>query len=61
MRITSTARCRVVRDFSPAEVWEGVPVPPHEPLAALRTAALARGAAWRTFSAATGSRSAMSR
>jgi competence protein ComEC len=37
----------VVRDLRPAEVWEGVPVPPHEPLAALRRTARAAGASWR--------------
>jgi len=37
----------VVRDLRPLEVWEGVPVPPHEGLAALRQAASAAGATWR--------------
>ena len=25
----------VIRDFAPVEVWEGVPVPPHQPIADL--------------------------
>jgi competence protein ComEC len=37
----------VVRDLRPLEVWEGVPVPLHEPLAALRRTAAAAGASWR--------------
>jgi competence protein ComEC len=39
---------RVVRDFAPNEVWEGVPVPTHPPLGKLRAAAHAAGATWRT-------------
>ena len=37
----------VLRDLRPREVWEGVPVPSSEPLAALRSEARAAGAAWR--------------
>lgn len=36
----------IVNEFRPLEVWEGIPVPRAEPLAALRTATLARSAAW---------------
>jgi competence protein ComEC len=39
---------RVVRDFAPGEVWEGVPVPAHAPLGLLRAAAQSTGATWRT-------------
>jgi competence protein ComEC len=39
----------VVREFRPREVWEGVPVPPFEPLRALRRAAGAGGARWATL------------
>ena len=38
----------VLRDLRPREVWEGIPVPSSEPLARLRGAARAVGAAWRT-------------
>lgn len=38
----------IVRDFRPREVWEGIPVPPHAPLQALRRQAEASGARWRT-------------
>ena len=41
----------VMRDFAPAEVWVGVPVPRHQPTNDLRAAVLARGAAWRTLQA----------
>ena len=37
----------VVREFRPREVWEGVPVPRFEPLAALRVQAQAVRAHWR--------------
>ena len=36
MPITSAARRRLVADFRPREVWEGVPVPPEPLLQALR-------------------------
>ncbi|MGE3275678.1 MAG: DNA internalization-related competence protein ComEC/Rec2 [Vicinamibacterales bacterium] len=39
----------VVRDFTPLEVWQGVPVPPHAPTAALHELAGRRRAAWRTL------------
>jgi competence protein ComEC len=38
---------RVVRDFRPREVWEGVPVPRHEPLVQLRHEADLAGSVWR--------------
>ena len=38
----------VIRDFSPREIWEGVPVPVHAPLRQLREAATAAGPGWRT-------------
>ena len=41
----------VLRDLRPREVWEGIPVPSSEPLAALRAGAGAVGAAWRTLGA----------
>ena len=41
----------VLRDLRPREVWEGVPVPSSEPLAALRAGARAVGATWRTLGA----------
>ena len=37
----------VLRDFAPREVWEGVPVPGHRQLDALRLAAHGIGARWR--------------
>ncbi len=37
----------VVREFRPREVWEGIPVPRFEPLAALRVGAEVVGAHWR--------------
>ena len=37
----------VFRDFKPFEVWEGVPVPPHEPTRELRGLARQAGSAWR--------------
>ncbi len=37
----------VLRDFAPREVWEGVPVPGHRQLDALRLAAAGIGARWR--------------
>jgi len=37
----------IVRQFRPREVWEGIPVPRFEPLAALRADAQAVGAHWR--------------
>ena len=39
----------VFRDFTPFEVWEGVPVPPHGPTRALRALADGAGTAWRTL------------
>ncbi|MSO55379.1 MAG: DNA internalization-related competence protein ComEC/Rec2 [Acidobacteria bacterium] len=39
----------VYRDFAPFEIWEGVPVPPHPPTAALRALAQGRGTVWRTL------------
>ena len=39
----------VLRDLRPREVWEGIPVPSSEPLAALRAGARAADAAWRTL------------
>ncbi|MEW6323348.1 MAG: DNA internalization-related competence protein ComEC/Rec2, partial [Acidobacteriota bacterium] len=41
----------LTRDFRPAEIWEGVPVPRHEPTAALRAAARRVRAGWRTVQA----------
>ena len=41
----------VLRDLRPREVWEGIPVPSSEPLAALRHGAVAVGAAWRNLHA----------
>jgi competence protein ComEC len=37
------------RDFRPAEVWEGVPVPPHEPSRQLRQLADAAAVPWRSL------------
>jgi competence protein ComEC len=37
------------RDFHPMEVWEGVPVPPHEPARRLRQLADAANVPWRTL------------
>ncbi len=37
----------VAHDFDPREVWEGVPVPPHEVLRGLREMVIARGGAAR--------------
>lgn len=39
----------VFRDFKPAEVWEGVPVPPHAPSRGLRALADSAGTPWRTL------------
>ena len=39
----------LTRDFSPLEVWQGVPVPAHEPTNALHAAATRARAAWRTL------------
>ena len=39
----------VFRDFRPAEVWEGVPVPSHEPAKRLHALADSAGAPWRTL------------
>ncbi|MCM3881648.1 MAG: DNA internalization-related competence protein ComEC/Rec2 [Vicinamibacterales bacterium] len=39
----------VFRDFHPREVWEGVPVPRHEPTKALRALADGAKAHWRTI------------
>ena len=39
----------VLRDFSPREVWEGVPVPRLAPLQDLRTAADRAGTGWRVI------------
>src|SRR5262249_24526255 len=37
------------RDFHPAEIWEGVPVPPHLPTQELRALADGAGTPWRTL------------
>ena len=37
--------------FRPREIWEGIPVPAHAPLASLDAVAAARGIAWRTVQA----------
>ena len=42
----------VFRDFTPFEVWEGVPVPPHAPTSELRAMADRAGTAWRTLQTA---------
>ena len=39
----------VFRDFTPLEVWEGVPVPPHAATRELRALADRAGSAWRTL------------
>jgi competence protein ComEC len=39
----------VFRDFHPREVWEGVPVPRHEPTKALRALAAGANTQWRTI------------
>jgi competence protein ComEC len=36
----------MLAEFRPEDVWEGIPVPPHEPLRALQRAAGRVGAAW---------------
>jgi competence protein ComEC len=36
----------ILREFRPRDVWEGIPVPPFEPLGILREAARAAGARW---------------
>jgi competence protein ComEC len=41
----------VFRDFSPREIWEGIPVPANEDLQVLRRAAVAHAVAWRTLHA----------
>jgi competence protein ComEC len=41
----------VVDIFRPREIWEGIPVPPHAPLAALSETAKVRNIAWRTVQA----------
>lgn len=41
----------VLRSLRVRSVWEGVPVPPHPGLRALRRTALAAGATWRTVTA----------
>jgi competence protein ComEC len=41
----------IVRRFHPRAVWEGVPVPPHQPRARLAAAADAIGAEWRAVQA----------
>jgi competence protein ComEC len=38
----------ILRRFSPRQIWEGVPVPPHAALRDLASAATASGAAWRS-------------
>jgi competence protein ComEC len=38
----------VINRFRPRAIWEGVPVPPHQPLQALASAANHTGAEWRT-------------
>ncbi|MFL6280356.1 MAG: DNA internalization-related competence protein ComEC/Rec2 [Vicinamibacterales bacterium] len=42
----------VLRHFSPHEVWEGIPVPPHPGLRDLAFTALGSGIGWRTVQAA---------
>jgi competence protein ComEC len=37
----------ILRELRPREIWEGVPVPPFEPLQALASQAASMGAAWR--------------
>ena len=39
----------VFQDFGAFEVWEGVPVPPHEPTQQLRALAERKGTVWRTL------------
>ena len=41
----------LMRRFQPRAVWEGVPVPPHEPLRRLADAAARAGAEWRRVQA----------
>jgi competence protein ComEC len=41
----------VVRAFRPRTIWEGVPVPVHQPLQSIATAADRLGAEWRTVQA----------
>jgi competence protein ComEC len=41
----------IIRDFSPREVWEGIPVPASPVRAAARQAADAAGSGWRTLQA----------
>ena len=41
----------VLRRFAPRAVWEGVPVPPHQPRLALLGIARRSGAEWRTVTA----------
>jgi competence protein ComEC len=41
----------VLRSFRPRAIWEGVPVPPHDPLRRLAEAADRIGAEWRTVQA----------
>ncbi|MGH9348259.1 MAG: DNA internalization-related competence protein ComEC/Rec2 [Vicinamibacterales bacterium] len=38
----------IVRDFRPAEIWEGIPMPHHPPVRALMSAAAASGGAFRS-------------
>jgi competence protein ComEC len=42
----------LIRSFRPRAVWEGVPIPPHAPLEALREQSAAAGAEWRIVQAA---------
>ncbi len=39
----------VVRDFRPTEIWQGVPVPRHQPTRALKAETLSVHAGWRTL------------
>ena len=41
----------IVRRFRPRAVWEGVPVPPHQPVRAIAAEAHAVGAIWRSVQA----------
>ena len=41
----------VLREFRPHDIWEAIPVPPFEPLRALRVAAQGIGARWTTVQA----------
>src|SRR4030095_8835830 len=42
----------VVSEFRPRDVWEGIPVPPFEPLRALQASARLTGARWTSVQTA---------